>query len=66
MAMYTVKTETQKRDKPLLERVGVSREGLGVAKKRSPKSVKMVRGPRGSYIVIPIAVSGLATPENQV
>ena len=26
----------------------------------------MVRHPRGSYIVIPIAVSGVATPENKV
>ena len=28
------------------------------------RSVNMVRHPRGSYIVIPIAVSGVATPEN--
>ena len=27
------------------------------------RSVNMVRHPRGSYIVIPIAVSGVATPE---
>ena len=26
----------------------------------------MVRHPRGSYIIIPIAVSGVATPENKV
>ena len=30
------------------------------------RSVNMVRHPRGSYIVIPIAVSGVATPENKV
>ena len=29
-------------------------------------SANMVRHPRGSYIVIPIAVSGVATPENKV
>ena len=29
-------------------------------------SVNMVRHPQGSYIVIPIAVSGVATPENKV
>ena len=28
-------------------------------------SMDMVRHPRGSYIVIPIAVSGVATPENK-
>ena len=26
----------------------------------------MVRRPRGSYMVIPVAVSGVATPENKV
>ena len=30
------------------------------------RSVNMVRHPRGSYIVIPILVSGVATPENKV
>ena len=30
------------------------------------RGVNMVRHPRGSYIAIPIAVSGVATPENQV
>ena len=30
------------------------------------RSVNMVRHPRGSYIVIPIAVSGVATLENKV
>ena len=30
------------------------------------RSVNMVRHPRGSYIVIPITVSGVATPENKV
>ena len=30
------------------------------------RNVNMVRHPRGSYIVIPIAVSGVATPENKV
>ena len=30
------------------------------------RSVDMVRHPRGSYIVMPIAVSGVATPENEV
>ena len=30
------------------------------------RSVNMARHPRGSYIVIPITVSGLATPENKV
>ena len=29
-------------------------------------SVNMVRHPRGSYIVIPIAVSGVATPEHKI
>ena len=29
------------------------------------RSVNMVRHPQGSYIVIPIAVSGVATPENR-
>ena len=31
----------------------------------APRSVNMVRHPRGCYIVIPIAVSGVATPENE-
>ena len=31
-----------------------------------PRSVNTVRHPRGSHIVIPIAVSGVATPENKV
>ena len=30
------------------------------------RSVNMVRNPRGSYIVVPIAASGTATPENKV
>ena len=30
------------------------------------RSVNMVRHPRGSYIVISIAVSGVSTPENKV
>ena len=30
------------------------------------RSVNMARHPRGSYIVMPIAVSGVATPENKV
>ena len=30
------------------------------------RSVNMVRHPRGSYTVAPIAVSGVATPENKV
>ena len=30
------------------------------------RSVNMVRQPRGSYIVMPIAVSGVVTPENKV
>ena len=30
------------------------------------RSVNMVRHPRGSYIVILIAVSGVATPKNKV
>ena len=30
------------------------------------RSVNMIRHPRDSYIVIPIAVSGVATPENKV
>ena len=30
------------------------------------RSVNMVRHPRGRYIVIPIAVSGVVTPENKV
>ena len=30
------------------------------------RSVKMVRYPRGSYIVISIAISGVVTPENNV
>ena len=30
------------------------------------RSVNMVRHPRGSYIVTPIAVSGVVTPENTV
>ena len=30
------------------------------------RRVNMTRHPRGSYIVIPIAVSGVATPENEV
>ena len=30
------------------------------------RSVNMVRHPRGSYIVIPVAVSRVATPENKV
>ena len=30
------------------------------------RSMSMVRQPRGSYIVIPIAVSGVVTPENKV
>ena len=30
------------------------------------RNVNMVRHPRGSYIVIPIAVYGVATPENKV
>ena len=29
------------------------------------RRVNMVRHPRGSYIAIPIAVSGVATPENK-
>ena len=29
------------------------------------RSVNMVRHPQGSYIVMPIAVSGVATPENR-
>ena len=35
-------------------------------KKIASRGVNMVRHPRGSYIVIPIAVSGVATPENKV
>ena len=31
-----------------------------------PLGVNMVRHPRGSYIVIPIAVSGVVTPKNKV
>ena len=30
------------------------------------RSVHMIRHPRGSYIAIPIAVSGVTTPENKV
>ena len=30
------------------------------------RSVDVVRYPRGSYIVIPIVVFGVATPENKV
>ena len=30
------------------------------------RSVNMVRHPRGRYIVIPIAASGVATPEDKV
>ena len=30
------------------------------------RSVKMARRPRGSYIVVPIASSGVVTPENKV
>ena len=30
------------------------------------RSVNMVRHPRGSYVGIPIAVSGVVTPENKV
>ena len=32
----------------------------------APRSVNMVSHPRGSYLVIPIAISGVATPENKV